>query len=147
MLDNVIIQVQTDGDGTLPQYAHPGDAGADLCAAISSPTTLYPGERKLITTGLRARITDGFELQIRPRSGFALSTGVTVLNAPGTIDSGYRGIIGVILINHGDKPVTINPGDRIAQAVVAPVIRAVFEERDTLDDTRRGDGGFGSTGM
>jgi len=108
---------------------------------------LQPGERAVIPIGVRVAVPYGYELQIRPRSGLALRHGVTVCNAPGTIDSDYRGPVGVLLINHGLSPVAIRPGDRIAQMVLAPVVRAVLDEVDELPDTARGDGGWGSTGI
>lgn len=131
----------------LPHYATPGAAGADLRANFDDrgAVTLAPGERQLIPTGLRLAIPDGYEVQVRPRSGLALKHGLTLPNAPGTIDSDYRGPLGVILQNSGDAPVTIAHGDRIAQMVVAPVVQAGFVE-GPLDVTHRGEGGFGSTG-
>lgn len=129
-----------------PAYAHDGDAGADLCAAIPNAITLYPNERKIITTGLRVAIPIGYEMQIRSRSGLALK-GIAVANAPGTIDSGFRSEIGVILENRSDTPFVIEPGMRIAQAVIAPVMRAVFEIVEKLPNSARGIGGFGSTGL
>ena len=132
----------------LPVYATEGAAGADLRANFDhrDTVTLAPGARMLIPTGLRLAIPEGYEVQIRPRSGLALKHGITLPNAPGTIDSDYRGALGVIVQNGGDAPVTIAHGDRIAQMVVAPVVRAAFEEVATLDETTRGAGGFGSTG-
>ncbi|MBO7654713.1 MAG: dUTP diphosphatase [Kiritimatiellae bacterium] len=129
---------------TLPAYAHPGDAGMDLCAC--EQTRILPGERKLVHTGLAMALPPGTEGQVRPRSGLALKHGITVLNAPGTIDEGYRGELCVILINHGDQPFAIEPGMRIAQLVVAPVARAPIEPCDALPESDRGTGGFGSTG-
>ena len=132
----------------LPAYESAGAAGADLRANLPDrdALTLMPGARELVPSGLRLAIPDGFEVQIRPRSGLALKHGVTLANAPGTIDSDYRGALGVILINLGDGPVRIAHGDRIAQMVVSPVARAAFEVFEALDDTMRGGGGFGSTG-
>ncbi|MBP5228362.1 MAG: dUTP diphosphatase [Kiritimatiellae bacterium] len=129
---------------TLPTYAHPGDAGMDLCAC--EQTLILPGERKLVHTGLAMALPPGTEGQVRPRSGLALKHGVTVLNAPGTIDEGYRGELCVILINHGDQPFAIEPGMRIAQLIIAPVARAAIELCDALPESDRGTGGFGSTG-
>lgn len=131
----------------LPAPASEGSAGADLRAAISEPLQLAPGERALIPTGLALEIPLGFEGQVRPRSGLALRHGVTVANAPGTIDSDYRGEVGVILLNLGSEPFQLTRGDRIAQLVIAPVTRARFEEAGDLADTGRGEGGFGSTGV
>ncbi|MGS4945000.1 dUTP diphosphatase [Meridianimarinicoccus sp. RP-17] len=135
----------------LPAYATDGAAGADLRANLPADQragglTLAPGARTLVPTGLRMAIPDGFEVQLRPRSGLALKHGLTLPNSPGTIDSDYRGPVGVIVQNGGDAPVTIAHGDRIAQMVVAPVIRASFAVAEGLDDTARGTGGFGSTG-
>lgn len=139
---------EADRSLPLPSYETPGAAGADLRANLPdrSGMTLAPGERALIPTGLRVEIPPGFEMQVRPRSGLALKKGLSLPNTPGTIDSDYRGPLGIILINHGQSPVTITHGDRIAQAVVAPVVQARFEMTDTLSDTARGEGGFGSTG-
>ncbi|MCY4179572.1 MAG: dUTP diphosphatase [Litoreibacter sp.] len=132
----------------LPAYETTGAAGADLRANLDDrgAVELAPGARALIPTGLRVAIPEGFEAQIRPRSGLALKHGISLPNTPGTIDSDYRGPLGVILINHGSKTFRINHGDRIAQLIVAPVVQAQFELADRLDDTVRGEGGFGSTG-
>jgi dUTP pyrophosphatase len=135
----------------LPDYATAGAAGMDLCANLDPEArraglTLAPGARALVPTGLALAVPGGYELQIRPRSGLALRDGLTLLNSPGTIDSDYRGEIGVIVVNHGAAPVTIAHGMRIAQMLLAPVVRAVFELRLSLDETARGPGGFGSTG-
>ena len=129
----------------IPTYKHYGDAGLDLSAVQNC--VLSPGERKAISTGLIINIPFGYEGQIRPRSGLALNHGVTVLNAPGTIDSNYRGEIKVILINHGVDYFRISPGDRIAQLVIAKVNRVLFVEEEIENDTDRGDAGFGSTGV
>jgi len=133
-------------DLPLPEYATPDSAGLDLWAAVESPLTIEPGARALVPTGLAIALPPGFEAQVRPRSGLALKHGVTVLNAPGTIDADYRGEVGVILINHGAQPFTVERGQRIAQMVVARYERAVWAETDTLDASARGTGGFGSTG-
>ena len=132
----------------LPAYQSEGAAGLDLVAAIPAHTkiVLEPGARELVPTGLTLQLPIGYEAQVRPRSGLALKNGVTVLNAPGTIDSDYRGEIGVILINLGSVPFEIERGARIAQMVVAPVVQAALQLAETLDDTARGAGGFGSTG-
>ncbi|MEX0285851.1 MAG: dUTP diphosphatase [Paracoccaceae bacterium] len=131
----------------LPQYETAGAAGADLRAnfADRGTVTLAPGQRALIPTGLRIEIPTGFEAQVRPRSGLALKHGITLPNTPGTIDSDYRGPLGVIVMNAGQEEFQINHGDRIAQLIVAPVLQAVFET-GSLSDTERGAGGFGSTG-
>lgn len=132
----------------LPRYQSSGAAGLDLVAAVPAdePVSIAPGQRRLVPTGLSIALPDGYEAQVRPRSGLALKNGVTVLNAPGTVDSDYRGEIGVILINLGDQPFVISRGDRIAQMVVAPVSQLEFEDAETLADSARGAGGFGSTG-
>lgn len=131
----------------LPTYATPGAAGADLRANVpDGDVTLAPGSRALVPTGLHMMIPDGFEVQIRPRSGLALKHGITLPNSPGTIDSDYRGVVGVIMLNTGAKPFVVTHGMRIAQMVVAPVVQARFAIKDSLDTTARGAGGFGSTG-
>ena len=132
---------------SLPEYGSAESAGADLKAWLSSPVTIDPGSRALIPTGMRIQIPRGYEGQIRPRSGLAVRNGVTVLNAPGTIDADYRGEVKVALINHGEAPFTIQNGDRIAQLILAPVVRAEFSAVKSLDATGRGEGGFGSTGV
>lgn len=129
-----------------PQYASEHAAGADLKADLKSPVTLKPGERMLIPTGIHMAIPQGFEGQVRPRSGLAFKKGVTVLNSPGTIDSDYRGEVKVILINLGLEPAVIEPGERIAQLVIAEVSAAIFKLTEVLPSTDRGTGGFGSTG-
>lgn len=136
---------KTDPSATLPSYAHPGDAGMDLCSV--EELVIPRGERRLVRTGLAMRLPPGYEAQVRPRSGLALKKGVTVLNSPGTIDEGYRGEIGVILVNLGDEPFGVCKGDRIAQMVVAPCARAEIALVPELDSTERGAGGFGSTGV
>lgn len=136
-----------DGDGLpLPAYMSALAAGADVCAAVREDLTLAPGARALVPTGFAIALPPGFEAQIRPRSGLALKAGITIPNAPGTIDADYRGPVGVILANLGSAPFVIRRGDRIAQMVIAPVARGAFDEVDVLPDTARGDGGFGSTG-
>ena len=133
-------------DLPLPSYATRDGAGADLMAAIDKPILLEPGDRVLVPTGIALGIPSGFEAQVRPRSGLAIKHGITGLNSPGTIDSDYRGEIRVILINHGDETFRIERGMRIAQLVVAPVVRAVWHELEVLEQTERGTRGFGSTG-
>jgi len=132
----------------LPAYETPLSAGMDLRAALpeDGPVTLAPGARTLVPTGLAIALPAGFEAQVRPRSGLALKNGVTCLNSPGTVDADYRGELAVILVNLGQEPFVIRRGDRIAQMVIAPVTQASWSEVDTLDDTARGAGGFGSTG-
>lgn len=131
----------------LPAYETPQSAGVDLRAHLESPVVLAPGERALVPTGLHVEIPPGFEGQVRPRSGLALQRGLTVLNAPGTIDADYRGEVGVILINLSQEPQRLESGERIAQLVFAPVARAELVEVERLADSRRGAGGFGSTGV
>ena len=134
-------------DLPLPDYATSGSAGMDLLAAVDADVVLQPGERRLVSSGIRAAIPSGFEGQVRPRSGLALRHGISMVNSPGTVDSDYRGVIQVIMINHGDEPFTVRRGDRIAQFIIAPVARAVLVETDDVPDTSRSDGGFGHTGM
>jgi dUTP pyrophosphatase len=141
-----VLRLAGGDDLALPAYMTAGAAGADVCAAVAEPLTLRPGERALVATGFALDVPPGYEVQIRPRSGLALRAGVTLLNAPGTIDSDYRGPVGVVLINLGAEPYTIQRGDRIAQMIVAPVVQAAFREIAALGETTRGSGGFGSTG-
>jgi dUTP pyrophosphatase len=130
----------------LPRYMTDLAAGVDLHAALAAEVTLAPGERTLVPTGLALAIPPGFEGQVRPRSGLALKKGVSLVNSPGTIDADYRGEVGIIIINHGQEAVTIAPGERIAQLIFAPVVRAEFVEVEELAATRRNAGGFGHTG-
>jgi len=130
----------------LPAYASAGAAGMDVCAAIDAPITIPPQGRALIPTGFAIALPPGYELQIRPRSGLALKHGITLPNSPGTIDEDYRGEISIIMLNTGREPFEITRGMRSAQAVLAPVVRAAWQEAETLDETARGAGGFGSTG-
>ena len=134
-------------DLPLPSYATAGAAGMDLYAALPEPLTLLPGARALVSTGIRIALPEGYEAQVRPRSGLALRLGLGLLNAPGTIDSDYRGLISAILVNWGQEPVTLTRGDRIAQLVVAPVVCVTWRETETLTETERSAGGFGSTGV
>jgi dUTP pyrophosphatase len=129
---------------SLPAYSRPGDVGLDLCAAVSA--SLEPGESKLVGTGISIELPSNTEAQVRPRSGLALRHGITVLNTPGTIDRGYRGEIGVILINHGSTRFDVHPGMKIAQMVIAPCFTVTVEEAQDLSNTARGQDGFGSTG-
>ena len=141
------IQILPHGEGLpLPAYATHGAAGMDAVAAVTDPLTLAPGQRAAVPTGLAMAIPDGYEVQVRPRSGLAFKHGLTVANAPGTIDGDYRGEVKVLLVNLGNEPVVIERGMRIAQLVPAAVTRAVLTVVDSLDDTARGSGGFGSTG-
>ena len=134
-------------DLPLPSYQTNQSAGMDLCAAVAADTVIEPGAYVLVPTGYAIALPAGFEAQVRPRSGLAIKNGVTVLNSPGTIDADYRGEVGVILINHGRAPFTVSRGLRIAQLVVAPVRTVMWQETETLPDTARGGGGFGSTGV
>ena len=134
-------------DLPLPGYATADSAGMDLLAAVADQVTLAPGERRLIPTGLAIALPAGTEAQVRPRSGMALKHGLSVLNAPGTIDADYRGEVGVILINLGQAPVTLSRGERIAQLVVAPCQQIAWQPTESLDASARGTGGFGSTGL
>ena len=133
-------------DLPLPVYATTNSAGLDLLAAIDAPQTLAPGDRALVPTGLAISLPHGFEAQVRPRSGLALKNGITVLNSPGTVDADYRGEVGVVLINLGDKPFKISRGMRIAQMIVAPVTQLLWQEHESLSEPARGARGFGSTG-
>lgn len=143
----VAIRRLSHGQGLpLPATATAMSAGTDLLAAVTEPLTLEPGARALVPTGVAIQLPEGFEAQVRPRSGLALNHGVTLLNSPGTIDADYRGEIGVVLVNLGAEPFRVTRGMRIAQLVVQPVSRVRWREADTLDDTGRGAGGFGSTG-
>ncbi|SFP88266.1 dUTP diphosphatase [Tranquillimonas alkanivorans] len=146
----VLVEDWADPAVALPSYATAGAAGADLRANFPpdqrAGVTLAPGERRLVPTGLRVEIPKGFEMQVRPRSGLALKHGVTLLNTPGTIDADYRGPLGVILVNLGAEPFQVVHGERIAQAVIAPVVTARFVTTQNLGETARGTGGFGSTG-
>lgn len=143
----VKIQVINKGNQPLPQYATAQSAGMDLRANIEAPITLSPMERRLVPTGLFIALPVGYEAQVRPRSGLALKHGITVLNSPGTVDADYRGEIMVLLINLSDTDFVINAGERIAQMVIAKHEQATFEEVDMLDETERGTGGYGHTGV
>jgi len=140
------VAIINKSNNALPSYETAASAGLDIRAFIEEKLTLSPGERKLIKTGLFLEIPEGYEAQVRPRSGLALKNGITVLNSPGTIDADYRGEIGVILINHSSENFEINSGDRIAQLIFAKVEQAVWFETESLNETERGLGGFGSTG-
>lgn len=147
MPDAVVVKLRRLPHGSgldLPAYATAGAAGMDVVAA--EDVLLAPGGRHAVATGLALAIPSGYEMQVRPRSGLALKHGISVPNTPGTIDSDYRGELKIILINHGDQPFAIARGDRVAQLVLAPVVRAAWDEVDSLDATERGSGGFGSTG-
>lgn len=131
----------------LPAYATPGSAGLDLCASIAEPITLMPGEHRHIPTGIAVAIPEGYEGQVRARSGLAAKHGIGMVNGVGTIDSDYRGEVGFLLVNHGVQPFRVEPGMRCAQLVIAPVVRVQLSERRELPGTVRGEGGFGSTGV
>ena len=141
------IEVVNKGHQPLPQYATPQSAGMDIRANLEEPITLQPLERRLIPTGLFIALPEGYEAQVRPRSGLALKKGITVLNAPGTVDADYRGEIGVLLINLSQEPFIVNDGERIAQMVIARHEQGQFEEVDALGETERGTGGYGHTGV
>lgn len=141
------IKIINNSNNPLPKYATAGSAGMDLYANLIAPVVIKPGARELIPTGLHISLPTNLEAQIRPRSGLAFKQGLTVLNAPGTIDSDYRGDIGVVLINLGSEDVTINSGDRIAQMIISKYEQITWEEVDSLDDTERGSGGYGHTGI
>ncbi|HEX3671460.1 MAG TPA: dUTP diphosphatase [Candidatus Cybelea sp.] len=149
-MENVRVALQRlpQGEGLpVPAYMSAHAAGADLCAAVREQLTLLPGARALVPTGFSIALPPGYEAQVRPRSGLAVRSGVTCLNSPGTIDADYRGEVRVVLANFGNEPFVVRRGDRIAQIVVAPVVRAAFDVVDDLPPTQRGNGGFGSTGL
>lgn len=143
----VRIKVVNTGHQPLPAYATPQSAGLDLRANIEAPITLHPLERRLVPTGLHIALPDGYEAQVRPRSGLALKYGITVLNTPGTIDADYRGEIMVLLVNFSNEDFVVKDGERIAQMVIAQYAKAAFESVEVLDETERGEGGYGHTGV
>lgn len=145
-MNTVDIKIVASDGAVVPEYKTSGAAGADICAFLSESITVKPMERVLVPTGLFFEIPEGYEIQVRPRSGLAIKNGITCLNTPGTIDSDYRGEVKVILINLGSEDFTIRNGDRIAQIVVAPVTVGNFVRAESLEATARGEGGFGSTG-
>ena len=147
--DKIVVRLTRVGEveAPVPAYQTAGSAGVDLAAAVDAPVTINPGQRALLPTGFAMAIPQGHEGQIRPRSGLALKHGVTLLNTPGTVDSDYRGEVKVLLINLGQQPFVVRAGDRIAQLIVAPVTQASFELEVSLDETERGEGGYGSTGV
>ncbi len=146
-MDEIIVRiVSANPDISIPQHMSAGAAGMDLAADLDEPVSISPGQVELIGTGIRIAIPDGFEGQVRPRSGLAMKHRIGILNSPGTIDSDYRGEIGVLLINFGDTPYVVARGERIAQLVIAAVPKVKIEVTDSLDDTDRGSGGFGHTG-
>lgn len=146
-MDRVSVEIINSSGNALPAYETTGSAGMDLRAAIDEPVVIGPLQRAMIPTGLRIALPEGYECQIRPRSGLAAKHGVTVLNSPGTIDADYRGEIKVILVNLSDVPFTVNPGERVCQMVVARYSRVEWVQVETLDVTERGSGGFGHTGI
>jgi dUTP pyrophosphatase len=141
-----IVQEQSALDLPLPTHATPGSAGVDLYANVTDPIILQPGERAAVSAGISIAVPEGFEAQVRPRSGLARKFGISMVNTPGTIDCDYRGVVHVLLINLGSEPFTVNRGDRIAQMVVCPVTRVEWDIQTTLSETIRGVGGFGHTG-
>ncbi len=147
MTDKVTVKIINKSKNDLPQYSTPSAAGMDLRANLQEPVTLNPLERKLIPTGIFIELPEGYECQIRPRSGLALKHGITVLNTPGTIDADYRGEIGVILVNLSNEPFVVNDGERICQMVVARHATVAWAEAKVLSDSERGAGGFGHTGV
>lgn len=146
-MNNIQVKVVNNGEQALPAYETPFSSGMDLRANLKEPITIAPMERFLIPTGLHIALPYGYEAQVRPRSGLALKHGVTVLNSPGTIDADYRGDVQVLLVNLSNDPFEIKPGERIAQLVIAPVVQAELILTDSLDETERGEGGMGHTGM
>ena len=146
-MNKINVKCVATAGAVIPSYKTAGAAGADVCALLQEPVTIEAGKFAMLPTGLFFEIPQGYEIQVRPRSGLAAKNGITVLNTPGTIDSDYRGELKVILINLGDKAFTINNGDRIAQIIVSPVTVADFILTDSLSDTQRGEKGFGSTGV
>ena len=145
-MEQITVKVINSSANELPQYATELSAGMDVRANLAEPIVLQPMQRVLVPTGLRVELPAGYEMQLRPRSGLALRHGITLLNTPGTIDADYRGEIGVIMVNLSSEPFTINPGERICQAVVAPYTRVAWQPATELSDTDRGEGGFGHTG-
>ena len=149
-MDRIVVKIKRVRDNKglpLPTYKSEGSSGMDITAYVKQPVLLKPGDIRLIPTGLAVSVPPGYEAQVRPRSGLALHYGIGMLNSPGTIDSDYRGEIGIILINWGTEPFTIRKGDRIAQMIISKVYRANFVEVGGLDETSRGQGGFGHTGI
>jgi len=140
-------RIKGNESGPLPVYMTEHAAGLDVCAFLEQDMLIAPGQRRLIPTGLTVAIPEGFEIQVRPRSGLAIRDGLTLVNTPGTIDADYRGEIGILMINHGEKPISIRNGQRIAQLVVSRVYRAELEEVDELPESSRQEGGFGHTGL
>jgi dUTP pyrophosphatase len=146
-MPEVLIKIINQSDNTIPQYATPGSAGMDVRANLQRPLTLQPLQREMVSTGLFIELPEGYEAQVRPRSGLANKQGITCLNSPGTVDSDYRGEIKIILINLSNEEQTIQHGDRIAQMIISKVEKAKLELVHQLNETQRGDGGFGHTGI
>ena len=146
-MDRLKVKIINKSGNPLPAYETPSSAGMDVRACIENPITVEPMQRVLVPTGLRVQLPQGYEMQIRPRSGMALKHGITLANSPGTVDADYRGEIGVIVINLSDKPFVINDGDRICQMVITTYSHVEWEQVERIDETVRGDGGFGHTGV
>lgn len=146
-MKTIKVKVINHSNNELPKYATPMSAGMDLRAFTDEPITIMPGERKLIHSGINIQLPEGYELQVRPRSGLALKHGITLTNAPGTVDADYRGDVGAIVHNLGTEPFIVNNGDRICQIVAKEYVKIEWEETDSLDSTKRGEGGFNSTGI
>ena len=146
-MNKIEVKLVAQQGAVVPSYKTEGAAGADVCALLKEPVTIQPGSFAMIPTGLFFEIPQGYEIQVRPRSGLAAKNGITVLNTPGTIDSDYRGELKIILINLGNSDFVVNNGERIAQIIVSPVTVAAFKLTDSLSDTERGEKGFGSTGV
>lgn len=144
---NAKVKIINNSGFPLPEYATPLSAGLDLRACLAEPMVVAPGARALVPTGIRVALPEGYELQLRPRSGLAIKSGITLLNSPGTIDADYRGELGVIIINHSNEPFTVANGDRICQMVLARYCRIEWEACENLDETARGEGGFGHSGV
>lgn len=146
-MKTIKVKVINHSNNELPQYATPMSAGMDLRAFTNEPITIMPGERKLVHSGINIQLPEGYELQVRPRSGLALKHGITLTNSPGTIDADYRGDVGAIVHNLGTEPFVVNNGDRICQIVAKEYVKIEWEETNSLDSTVRGEGGFNSTGI
>jgi dUTP pyrophosphatase len=146
-MERIKVKIINDSSNPLPAYETPSSAGMDVRARLDSPVTLQPLQRALIPTGLRIQLPQGYECQVRPRSGLALKHGISLVNTPGTVDADYRGEIGIIVINLSDQPYTITDGERIAQLVIKEYVHVTWEQVDRIDETERGEGGFGHTGV
>ncbi len=146
-MERIKVKIINDSSNPLPAYETPSSAGMDVRARLDSPVTLQPLQRALIPTGLRIQLPQGYECQVRPRSGLALKHGISLVNTPGTVDADYRAEIGIIVINLSDQPYTITDGERIAQLVIKEYVHVTWEQVDRIDETERGEGGFGHTGV